>query len=451
MSCPHLDQHLRPDLDREAKVALSRHAEVCPECQHRLEVRREAYAILASDIPPLTPRAQAARWAKIEAATQGASRPSFGLWGWGLGVAAGLLVAAVLLRPALDLSPVAPAPGPSQPSETRLLAGQRWTVGELELLAHSDATLRFPGGPQARRILIEVGDLELSASAAPPGWSVETPHGHFKLIGAQVRLDVSPARSRGVVTRGQVELGADHRGIEWDRPLATVAPAAPPPAAPAEVGARPSPAPPAAPGPERASGASAARHRRVLQEARALIGRDDQRAVQIAEEVLARRPDAQSEVVALMIAADGWRRRGGAREAAEYYRQAIEHPAGPPFAEEASLRRATLLVELQRGDEALRTLEAARDRGQGSLAPERSALTARLLWERGRTEEAAEVLLNEPAVDRVLEEPRLRVAEAIAATDPDRARRLIAPIGAGPYAARVQALLQRLEEKQTRK
>lgn len=452
MSCPHLDEHLRPDLDREAKVALSRHAEVCPECQHRLQVRRQAYAILAADVPPLTPRAQAARWAKLEAATRGAPDRTFGIWGWGLGVAAGLLVAAVWLRPTLD-PPTTLEPVRARPGETRLLAGQSLSVADLELRAVTDGALRFPAGPEGRRIVIESGDLELSALAAPPGWWVETPHGHFNLIAARVRLEVSPDGSRGVVTRGQVELGPDDRGIQWDRPVAPPAPAAPPPAKPNDFGARLLPSPTAAPGPERSAGASVARHRRVLQEARALIGRDDQRAVQIAEDVLARRPDAQSEVVALMIAADGWRRRGGAREASEYYRQAIEHPSGAPFAEEAALRRATLLVELQQEQEALRTLEQARalDQGRGSLAPERSALTARLLWEQGRISEAAEVLLQEPAADRVLEEPRVRVAEAIASSDPERARRLIAPIGEGPNAARVQALLQRLEKKQEQK
>jgi tetratricopeptide (TPR) repeat protein len=169
-----------------------------------------------------------------------------------------------------------------------------------------------------------------------------------------------------------------------------------------------------------------------------LIGHDDERAVQIAEAVIARRPDGPTEVAALMIAADGWRRRGGRDEAADYYRQAAEHPMGQAFAEEATLRRATLLTELGQDRRALELLEQAQLRfgAQGNLSPERSAATARLQLAQGRPADAALTLSRETGADRVLEEPRVLVAEALLERDPSTARALVERVVSGTLAER---------------
>jgi hypothetical protein len=436
VSCPHLDTHLLPELDRETQTFLSIHAQTCPECQHRLAVRRRAYAVLASDVPPLTPRAQAAQWAELEAATQTPAAPSWIGWAVGLGLAtaAGALVLGLFLPSPPEPSPtVEMARAPSESGAVHLLPGQRLEFGDLSARAKVQVDLQFPEGPTGRRVVILAGEVELDVLSAPPGWWVETPHGAFQLVAARVGLNVEATRTRARVQRGQVELDPSRPGIQWDIP-----PSTPPTAAP-NFGARPlppspGPAQPAAPlrtPPPRAD-------RQVLEEARSLIGHDDERAVQIAEAVIARRPDGPTEVAALMIAADGWRRRGGRDEAADYYRQAAEHPMGQAFAEEATLRRATLLTELGQDRRALELLEQAQLRfgAQGNLSPERSAATARLQLAQGRPADAALTLSRETGADRVLEEPRVLVAEALLERDPSTARALVERVVSGTLAER---------------
>lgn len=433
MSCPHLDTHLRTDLDRETRMFLESHARECPECQHRLEIRRRAYALITADVPPLTPTAQAAGWLRLEAAIDEQQRQAWWPWAVGLG---GALAAAATAAAFFSLRPIEPpaapmiaqAPpitAPAAEVERRTLgAGEHAAFGELRISARTPCRVEVPSGGNPRRLRLLEGEVEISVGPTPPGWIVVTPHGELTLLGAQIELGVDDAESRARVGAGAPRppfSGA----IRWP------APAVEPGPVPGTIAATSSP-----------PRARRSTPRQVLEEARALIGRDDQQAVALAEGVIKGGASGPDRVVALMIAADGWRRRGGRSEAEDYYRQAAEHPEGQAFVEEASLRRAALLEELGRADAAnvvLTDLDRAWG-SRGSLHPERSALWARVLLAQGQVERAARVLVAEPSQDRVLEEPRVRVAEALSAKDPAAALALIQGITNGPQAARAAQL-----------
>jgi ferric-dicitrate binding protein FerR (iron transport regulator) len=172
------------------------------------------------------------------------------------------------------------------------------------------------------------------------------------------------------------------------------------------------------------------RDRAEVERARSMLGRDDRAATSLAEEVLERRPSHATEILALAVAADAYRRRGMLGEADAYYARVIAHPDGAGFREEALHRRAAIALELGRATDALAFLAGAKAQfPHGALGPERTALEAKALLARGDRRAAASLLESAAkSADRVLDRARLDVARALLADDPGRARALIAPL-----------------------
>ena len=290
--------------------------------------------------------------------------------------------------------------------------------GEARLETASGAIHRVAAGQSATVAAQAAATApELSGRRAPAPEAPEVAKGRatHALEGSEAPRAVEERGEGGVAAAAATGPARARPGAAEGPPASSSPPAEPPPA---EL------APPSAPRSDQAS------DRRALAEARALVRRDAPRATAIAEDVLARSSEAPIEAEALMVAADGWRRRGEAERAAGYYQRALEHPGGAGFAEEAALRRAELLITLGRGAEARPILAAARRRfGDGGLAPERAAALAGVLLGAGEAEAAASVLEEVGAHrDRVLDAPRLEVARALLAAHPARARALAQPL-----------------------
>ena len=102
MSCPLLDEHLRPDLDAETRARLTRHAQTCEDCRRRLAAVAQMQQVLRADPPVLPPSVAANWWRAVESAR--APQQDFGLRmgaAVGLAGAALVLVVAFLSRPQL--------------------------------------------------------------------------------------------------------------------------------------------------------------------------------------------------------------------------------------------------------------------------------------------------------------------------------------------------------------
>lgn len=207
---------------------------------------------------------------------------------------------------------------------------------------------------------------------------------------------------------------------------AEVAPT-PPPSAP-EVSAAPAPArptpeevTPAAPPPE-------------LAQARAILSSNPEGARALTEALRRQGPSPAVEVEALMIESDAARRSGDLSGAVALCERVIAHPSGHSFAEEAMLRAARIHSTLGAPAPALSLLERARQRyPRGALRPEREALAAALLRDRGELERAT-VLIEALPLERgalALAEVRLTLAEAWRTRAPARAHALATPV-AGP-------------------
>lgn len=207
-------------------------------------------------------------------------------------------------------------------------------------------------------------------------------------------------------------------------PAATVAPA---PVSPTPEAA------PAAPPPE-------------LAQARAILSSNPEGARALTEALRRQGPSPAVEVEALMIESDAARRSGDLSGAVALCERVIAHPSGSSFAEEAMLRAARIHNALGAPTPALSLLERARQRyPRGALRPEREALAASLLRDRGELERAT-VLIEALPLERgalALAEVRLTLAEAWRTRAPARARALATPVaGPGwPEALRARAAL----------
>jgi hypothetical protein len=81
----------------------------------------------------------------------------------------------------------------------------------------------------------------------------------------------------------------------------------------------------------------------------------------------------------LLEEADRARRAGELERAAQLYHSVAEHPAGSAYKEEALLRRARILHQLHRDDEARQVLQLAEEKyPEGELRPERVRLKAEI-------------------------------------------------------------------------
>jgi ferric-dicitrate binding protein FerR (iron transport regulator) len=131
----------------------------------------------------------------------------------------------------------------------------------------------------------------------------------------------------------------------------------------------------------------------------------------------------------LVTRADAERRAGRLEEALAIYTAVANDPKAVAFAEEAMLRRASLLENLGNTGEALSALKEAGDRFQhGELVPERVLLEVKIYLEQNEASRAATSLeqLDDRSTQGILR-ARIDTARAIAESQPNRALALISP------------------------
>lgn len=407
MSCRSRELLLDPRApDREALLA---HAATCAECSSLLALQAETNARLAAPVEGLDAIARARVWEKIDAARE--ERPRSFEWRWLAPIAAAAVIAGVLLLWPKDQV----EPGQwidYAAAEVVELEGAKLAVKTPAKIAYSNVAL-------GRELRVFRGTLEVDASwTTPPPLDVETPHARILALGAKYRLDVQKDRTtievesgearimengvERVLTAGQrAELGVVVAQVEKIERVEEIAPAETAIEQPVPED-RPRPAPK-----KKQQSVEDA-----ITEARAMVGKDDRRAVQLAEAVLERHPQPAAQIEAMMIAADAHRRAGELTVAQRRYAQVVGHSAAGAYREEAILRRAAVLADLGRSEEAIALLANAP--AGGNLRPERAALEARLRLERGDLDGAQRVLKTvEASNDRVLTPVRVRLEEKL--------------------------------------
>ena len=263
-----------------------------------------------------------------------------------------------------------------------------------------------------------------AAPASPPAMATPapaSPAASASAVSAPAgEASSTPAPTGKLKARAQSSRGS--RPAPHHEAAVAPAPGAPERALRAPTPSEPTPAiPPAEP---RASQRPAPKA--ALKEAQSLLGKDDRRAAELAVEVYQQDVVGPDAGVALCIAADGYRRSGLTAKAAATYAQAAQHAN---VADEAAYRGATLLHQLGQDDQALAELERARvSASKGALAPERVLLEARIHLGKGRALAAATAIerAGAAAEERSVDAGRLEVARALASSEPQRARALLA-------------------------
>ncbi|MCC7382351.1 MAG: FecR domain-containing protein [Deltaproteobacteria bacterium] len=463
MTCAWRDEVLKPEAQQDA--ALLAHASGCVECSARIGRLHEAYALLSADAPAWTRTDRVRLWARIEEHRERDRGPLAPVLLASL-LAAGSLVALTMVGVRAfshDEKPAAlEAVGPVAEAST-LEAGARVLPArakvllegvQLEVQRASRVTL--PLSSAGRALLLEDGSIELRVSLErPAAFEVITPAARIRAIACELSVDVSASGLRVAVTSGdaQVTVAGELRSLEAGEVLdlpsplarqdgAHAATSAPTPAgassspraprsraetetetetetkteagAAAEAraaGARAEPSPPPVPGKAGEVSATPPIAAQVA-DARALLGRDNLRAAELAAALAVRYPES---VEALLVAADAHRRREAWSRADRAYAQAIAHPRAGEFLEEALFRRAEILVKLQRDREALALLSEAKSRATTAfVVPERIALEVTLLLRAHDPARAALALDSVAgATDRVLDQPRRETARAL--------------------------------------
>ncbi|MCK6550765.1 FecR family protein [Myxococcota bacterium] len=397
MSCPRTDELLRtPREERDATDALEAHAASCPACSAAAASLEAVRRRLDVEPRPLSSSDRARLWQTIEARVEPwwaapFSRPlraAFAVVALSAIALTGLVLVRLVapragltvVRGSLSVEDVRTiGDGDGVPSGAVVATTDTELASDgLSVVARAGAALSFVSASEpVPTIVLRSGAAEVSferTDGAP--LSVSTPAGVIELVAAKVSIDVTPRATSIDVRDGRVRL-----------------------------------VPVAGPSIELARGAS---HH---------IERPGSGGVQGAPVDDVKRDD----VAALVQAADALRRAGRLVEAADAYAVIAERADAAGYAEEAALRRAQILHQLGRADDALVVLERAEQRfAGGGLAPERAGLAAAIFVGRGRLAEAAarvEAIDDELATE-ALSATRVEVASALVALDAPRARRL---------------------------
>lgn len=454
MTCPLLDEHLRPNLDDESQDSLARHAESCTECRARLDRLHTVQTHLRREAPALPPSI-AHSWYE---AVRRPPRPAPPWRSRGF-AAAGAAIASAAAIALLVLPARTQDAKPSRSAVAREawvdLAPSSQVRGEGWILtARTAATVWVP--LRAKSVQIARGTVEIGVLAPALTPMVTTPQGEIRLLGkSRIEAQVAPLSTELRVLEGRAQLRTQTGVTELEagaktklRAASTVAAAR----APEPQKAPSSPAPsrssrtlPAAPFSEN-TGPSAESEPEPVRPEPAPPPSPPSSAPGGPRALEAGLPAASPDVWALMQAADANRRRGDDRGAERLYAEVSTHPEGDGLAEEAMLRRAAALKRLDQTRTGIAVLETAHRRfGHSGLAPERSALLAELYLEGGTTSQAVRALERvRTSGDRVLDKPRLEVATAlIAAHQGQTAARLLAPLMArgGPAAEQARRLI----------
>jgi hypothetical protein len=385
MTCRSRDLLLDPRT--ESRDLLLAHAAGCEECSALLALQAKTNTTLAVPALELDAISRARVWQRVEAGRVGAR------WDlrWVLPTVAVAVIAGMLLLWPKGQEPLPEGWVDYAAAQTIELEGATIAVRERAKIALLE--------PRSLRIFR--GSIAVEVST-PPALQLETPRVKISALAAKFVVDVQKDSTsvhviRGSVTANERELDEgvimvfeDEKVLKSqthlfaDEPLLTK---------------KPEPKP----RPKRSIGEQ-------ITEARAMVGRDDRRAVQLAEEVLERRPKPAVQIEALMIAGDAHRRRNELSDAQRRYASVVEHSAAGDYREEATLRLASVLADQDQNSRAIELLSQA-PRG-GNLLPERVALEARLRLERGDLEGARRVLdaVRENR-DRVLAPVRARLRE----------------------------------------
>ncbi len=425
----------------EARAALQKHAEHCPDCETALALMRSATLALRTPAPRPDSDATRRMWGHIQKETRSgadAAAPRDWTWRWAL-----ILAPAVVLVLWLSVRPTPPAPTPAQveivsktpkasdpkpPSTTaRVLSSGRNVVkagrfarfhqARVEARAGDAVVLVEPPGAEARTLYLEHGAARFVVRPLEPEQTmvIRTPDARIEVVGTVFSVAVDYEQTTVEVEEGTVRV--------WE-------PRKPPRLL--EAGARHI----ARPAPQKNSRVSKILKRaqrptskaRLAQAKRALF-KEPKRAGDIAQAVLDQRPAPLDEVEALAVLADAHRRRGRHAEASKFYARVYEHPQGGAYAEEAMLRGARALVMTSKQKDALALLQRAQTRfGAGALHPERADLTARLHLALGRPKSAARALLSTKARTPALKRTVRKVASELQPIDPALAQNLLSLI-----------------------
>lgn len=406
MSCSQREALYRypwPGQTEPDRVALRAHVKECPECAATVVRLESARRALLTDAPQFEPFRQSATWHAIDAQVSLRDTP------WYRRPA--LVSGALLTLAALFLF----VAWPGGPEGYRLAQGRVTSAGQTVqgvmpvahgLMVEQTATIE---GPQLR-LVAEAGTtlsleldewvrvsqgqvhFEVAARAATTPFTVVTPHARIQGLGSQFRVQVSDL-TQVEVTSGRVEV-------------------------------RPQDAPALELGPGQTWASLSPRNE--IQRARAMVGEDAVEAGRVAQAALTRARDAVDQVDALAVIADAHRRSGQLAEAARVYGRIAAHPAGQAYAEEALLRRARVLLSLKDGNGALDAVnEAQRRFPNGTLAPERCAVQARIWLHLDQPARAADVLLGCPSETLGVQEILQDTARALTGHDPARAQDLL--------------------------
>lgn len=395
MSCRHNAEALLIDseLTDTSRAELEAHVRECPECSVIVKSIRSARAAGQQVVTPeATAEMRERVWANV-------GRPR--LFGWqpaAVALAAAAVVAAFFtVRPSPTETP------PPKPADA------------IAVTVRDGDVRRTPAGAAK----LGAGWVEIAVGpTTDPIRAVETPDAVFFGSSARFVVTADDAGTLVRVVAGRVRVESlDGTPVRW---VEAGHAAQIPSLRPAEERPEPAPRPPTKPAPARrtvvapkkdpigpAAPGDAPRappppvvedtptppirnldHERRVRDARRAVVDDPRGASRIALALIEEAPAPVVEVSAMAVVADAYRRDGRANDAADWYQRVVRHPAGRAYVEEASLRRAELLLGLGRIDEALRALDVPSP--TSTLLPERLAVRARAQTAAGDRSKATE-------------------------------------------------------------